>query len=328
VTALEFWDERDIPRNENDGATIWWRNHDLRSNHVDTVHECDRQTDRIAITNTVQRIASHGKNRSIFGEDVNKSLTTCFLTHGVYSRLGGFQWHWNRWPWMAILHGSASNGLAYSGFQTKLFGNLQSYAYTFSSKNVAQGTQFPAVYGLCRYSWLPGTHWVTICVIQRLALTVSDVYSRLICFQSTSTSSALELLHSMRYINLRFTYLLTYFTGQGASNQSVVVENGDFRFFRSLSSEHFYIHVYMTIRQPLRNASVDDLGDISRSLDCFTSNFSRTVCDTAKVTLQLLIGNHTLAFDWCHFWWPWIIFEGHFTLSCPIYRKLYRNWNW
>ena len=57
---------------------------------------------------------------------------------------------------------------------------------------------------------LPGTHWVTICVIQRLALTVSDVFSRLVCFQSTSTYSALEVLHSMRYINLRLTYLLTY----------------------------------------------------------------------------------------------------------------------
>jgi len=59
---------------------------------------------------------------------------------------------------------------------------------------------------------LPGTHWVTICVIQRLALTVSDVFSRLVCFQSTSTPSALEVLHSMRYINLQFTYLLTYFS--------------------------------------------------------------------------------------------------------------------
>jgi len=29
---------------------------------VDTVHECDGQTDRITITKTVQRIASHGKN--------------------------------------------------------------------------------------------------------------------------------------------------------------------------------------------------------------------------------------------------------------------------
>jgi len=40
------------------------------SNYVDTVHECDRQTDgrtdgrtdRITMTKTVQRIASHGKN--------------------------------------------------------------------------------------------------------------------------------------------------------------------------------------------------------------------------------------------------------------------------
>jgi len=40
------------------------KNHDRRSNHVDTVHECDRQTDRQTdrITKTVQRIASHGKN--------------------------------------------------------------------------------------------------------------------------------------------------------------------------------------------------------------------------------------------------------------------------
>jgi len=42
----------------------------------------------------------------------------------------------------------------------------------------------------------------------------------------------------------------------------VVVENGDIGFFRSLSSEH------------TRDATVDDLGDISRSLDCLTSNIS------------------------------------------------------
>ena len=47
--------------------------------------------------------------------------------------------------------------------------------------------------------------------------------------------------------------------------------------------------------------TVNDFGHISRSLDCFTSNFSKTVCDTAKVTIDKLIGNHTLAFDWCHF---------------------------
>ena len=63
----------------------------------------------------------------------------------------------------------------------------------------------------------------------------------------------------------------------------MVVENGDFHFFRSLSSEHF---TYMATRQAKlsRDATVDDLGDISRSLDCFTSNFSKTVCDTAKVS--------------------------------------------
>jgi len=42
----------------------------------------------------------------------------------------------------------------------------------------------------------------------------------------------------------------------------------------------------MATRQPLRDATVDDLDDISGSLDCFTSNFSRTVRDTAKVTID------------------------------------------
>jgi len=36
-------------------------------------------------------------------------------------------------------------------------------------------------------------------------------------------------------------------------------------------------------RQLSHDATVDDLGDISRSLDCFTSNFSRMVRDTAKL---------------------------------------------
>ena len=73
------------------------------------------------------------------------------------------------------------------------------------------------------------------------------------------------------------------FPGEGASNESVVVENGDFRFFYSLSFEHF---TYMATRQLSRDVSVDDLGDISRSFDCFASNFSRTVRDVAKVTID------------------------------------------
>ena len=36
------------------------------------------------------------------------------------------------------------------------------------------------------------------------------------------------------------------------------------------------------------------------------------LCD--KRYYRVLIGNHALAFDWCHFWWPWRTFEGHFSL--------------
>jgi len=41
------------------------------------------------------------------------------------------------------------------------------------------------------------------------------------------------------------------FAGEGASNESVVVANGDFRLFRSLSSEHFSLH--MEIYTPSRS---------------------------------------------------------------------------
>jgi len=55
---------------------------------------------------------------------------------------------------------------------------------------------------------LPGTHWVMICMIWRLALTVSDVCLNLGCFQSTSTYSVLEVSYFMRCINSRLTWLL------------------------------------------------------------------------------------------------------------------------
>ena len=48
-------------------------------------------------------------------------------------------------------------------------------------------------------------------------------------------------------------------------------------------SEHF---TYMAKRQLSVDTTVNDLGHISRSLDCFTSNFSKTVCDKAKVTID------------------------------------------
>jgi len=69
----------------------------------------------------------------------------------------------------------------------------------------------------------------------------------------------------------------------GVSIESGVVENGDFRFIRSLFSEYF---TYMATRQLSGDTTVNDLGHNSRSLDCFTSNFSKMVCDTAKVTID------------------------------------------
>ena len=40
-----------------------------------------------------------------------------------------------------------------------------------------------------------------------------------------------------------------------------------------------------------------------------------------------LIGNHTLAFDWCHYWWPWSTFEGHFSLGCYFHVHFSNPWH-
>ena len=42
---------------------------------------------------------------------------------------------------------------------------------------------------------------------------------------------------------------------------------------------------------------------------------------------RLLIGNRTLAFDWCHFWWPWSTFEGHFSLGCHFHVHFSNPWH-
>jgi len=48
----------------------------------------------------------------------------------------------------------------------------------------------------------------------------------------------------------------------------------------------FSVHfTYMATRQLSGDTTVNDLGHISRSLNSFTSNFSKTMCDTAKVTI-------------------------------------------
>ena len=42
---------------------------------------------------------------------------------------------------------------------------------------------------------------------------------------------------------------------------------------------------------------------------------------------RLLIGNHTLAFDWSYFWWPWSTLEGHFSLGCHFHVHFSNPWH-
>ena len=46
-----------------------------------------------------------------------------------------------------------------------------------------------------------------------------------------------------------------------------------------------------------------------------------------KSYYRLLIGNHTLSFDWCHFWWPWSTFKGHFSLGCHFHVHFSNPWH-
>jgi len=99
--------------------------------------------------------------------------------------------------------------------------------------------------------------------------------------------------------------------------------NGDFHFIRSLSSEHF---TYMATRQLSRDTTVNDLGHISRSLDSFSHQISQKRW-YGKSYYRQLIGNHTLAFDWRHFWWPWSTFEGHVSLGCHFHIHFSNPWH-
>jgi len=45
-----------------------------------------------------------------------------------------------------------------------------------------------------------------------------------------------------------------------------------------------------------------------------------------KSYYRILIGNHT-AFDWCHVWWPWSTFEGHFSLGCHFQVHFCNPWH-
>ena len=47
----------------------------------------------------------------------------------------------------------------------------------------------------------------------------------------------------------------------------------------------------------------------------------------SKSYYRILIGNHTLAFDCCHFWRPWSTFEGHFSLGCHFHVHVCNPWH-
>ena len=66
--------------------------------------------------------------------------------------------------------------------------------------------------------------------------------------------------------------------------------------------------------------TVNDLWHISRSLDCFTSSFSKTVCDTAKVTTnRISCSSFRLV--------PLLMtFEGHFSLGWHFYVHFSNLW--
>ena len=77
----------------------------------------------------------------------------------------------------------------------------------------------------------------------------------------------------------------------------------------------FYI-AYLATRQLSGDTTVNDLGHISRSLDCFTSNFSKTVCDMAKVrksyiSFQLVPLLITLKYIWRSF-------QPRLSFACPF----------
>jgi len=54
---------------------------------------------------------------------------------------------------------------------------------------------------------------------------------------------------------------------------------------------------------------------------------SQKRCVIRQSYFRQLIGNHTLAFDWCHFWWPWSTFEGHFSLGCHFHVHFSYTWH-
>ena len=59
----------------------------------------------------------------------------------------------------------------------------------------------------------------------------------------------------------------------------------------------------------------------------FHIKFLKNVVWYGKSYYRQLIGNHTRAFNWCHFWWPLSTFEGHFSLGCHFDVHFSYSWH-
>jgi len=86
---------------------------------------------------------------------------------------------------------------------------------------------------------------------------------------------------------------------------------------RKLGAYTRYVHCYRITRK-LQNdtCKVDHLGYIGlcfKFISLFHIKYLVNGALYSKLYYRVLIENHTLAFDWCHFWWPWRTFEGHFS---------------
>ena len=81
--------------------------------------------------------------------------------------------------------------------------------------------------------------------------------------------------------SIRFMQIFAGIRWRGGVKWEWVWVSWKWRFFAS------FVHCLPNILRTWQlsgDRTINDLGHISRSLDCFTSNFSKTVCDTAKVT--------------------------------------------
>jgi len=105
-------------------------------------------------------------------------------------------------------------------------------------------------------------------------------------------------------------------------------EWGSWKWWFSLHSftvfRTFYIHGHTTA---FRRHDCQWPWAYFKVIGLFHIKFRKNGVWYGKSYYRLLIGNHILAFDWCHFWWPWSTFEGHFSLVCHFHVHFSNPWH-